>query len=110
MDGTRRFYETIASNVGIGLRRDTPDRLTYGFGDRQGSFTFVPGDQPTVHVHFAFGVDGREAVATFHETATGAGYLSNGGPGERPEYHAGYHGAFVFDPNSHNVEAVFHDR
>ena len=31
-------------------------------------------------------------------------------PGERPEYHAGYYGAFVLDPDGNNIEAVFHDR
>jgi hypothetical protein len=42
--------------------------------------------------------------------AVGAGYRDNGGPGERPQYHPGYFGSFVFDPDGHNVEAVFHDR
>jgi predicted lactoylglutathione lyase len=39
-----------------------------------------------------------------------AGYEDNGPPGERPHYHPGYYGAFVLDPDGHNVEAVFHDR
>ena len=39
-----------------------------------------------------------------------AGYRDNGGPGERPEYHEGYYGAFVLDPDGNNVEVVFHDR
>ena len=39
-----------------------------------------------------------------------AGFRDNGGPGERAEYHAGYFGAFVLDPDGNNVEAVFHDR
>jgi predicted lactoylglutathione lyase len=42
--------------------------------------------------------------------ATSAGYADNGEPGERPQYHPGYYGAFVLDPDGHNVEAVFHDR
>jgi hypothetical protein len=42
--------------------------------------------------------------------ATAAGYTDNGAPGERPHYHPGYHGAFVLDPDGHNVEAVFHER
>ncbi|MGA8435494.1 MAG: VOC family protein, partial [Methyloceanibacter sp.] len=32
----------------------------------------------------------------------------NGVPGLRPEYHANYYGAFVFDPDGNNVEAVCH--
>ncbi len=37
--------------------------------------------------------------AEFHRGAVAAGYRDNGGPGERPEYHAGYVGAFVLDPD-----------
>ncbi|HSC12721.1 MAG TPA: VOC family protein, partial [Rhodanobacteraceae bacterium] len=32
----------------------------------------------------------------------------NGKPGLRPHYHAHYYGAFVFDPDGHNIEAVCH--
>jgi predicted lactoylglutathione lyase len=37
-----------------------------------------------------------------------AGGRDNGGPGFRPEYHEGYYGAYVFDPDGNNVEAVHH--
>ncbi len=49
-------------------------------------------------------------VAEFHRAGIEAGYVSNGEPGERPEYHPGYIGAFLLDPDGHNIEAVFHDR
>ena len=49
-------------------------------------------------------------VAEFHRVALAAGGRDNGAPGERPEYHAGYVGAFVLDPNGGNVEAVNHNR
>ncbi len=51
-----------------------------------------------------------ETVQRFHQVAISGGYRDNGSPGERPEYHTGYYGAFVLDPDGHNVEAVFHDR
>jgi catechol 2,3-dioxygenase-like lactoylglutathione lyase family enzyme len=108
--GTRRFYETVAPVVGLRLRQDEPDHLQFVFVDGRGSFSFVTGDEPTANVHLAFGVADAGTVARFHESATAAGYRDNGPPGERPEYHPGYHGAFVFDPDGHNVEAVFHDR
>ena len=44
------------------------------------------------------------------QAGIGAGYASNGEPGERPEYHPGYYAAFLTDPDGHNIEAVFHDR
>jgi len=101
----KRFYETIAPVVGIRLVREAHFR----FVDETGSFTFVEGE-PTEHVHLAFGVHDRRTVDEFHRVAIGAGYEDNGAPGERPAYHAGYYGAFVLDPDGHNVEAVFHDR
>jgi catechol 2,3-dioxygenase-like lactoylglutathione lyase family enzyme len=101
------FYEMVGPIVGITLRHDSPDRVQ--FSDGRGSFSFVEGD-PTEHVHLAFGVPDYEAVVRFHETALSAGYRDNGPPGERPQYHPGYFGAFVFDADGHNLEAVFHDR
>jgi catechol 2,3-dioxygenase-like lactoylglutathione lyase family enzyme len=104
----KAFYETIASVVGIRIAHDSPDRVRFTDGD--GSFSFVDDGEPTENVHLAFGVGDRAVVDEFHRAATSAGYRDNGAPGERPEYHPGYYGAFVFDPDGHNVEAVFHDR
>ena len=39
----------------------------------------------------------------------GLGFRDEGGPGERPIYHPGYYGAFVLDPDGHNIEAVCHE-
>jgi catechol 2,3-dioxygenase-like lactoylglutathione lyase family enzyme len=108
VEDAKRFYETIAPVVGIKLVHDTSDRVR--FTDGVGSFSFVEGDEPTEHVHLAFGVPDLGAVEEFHHVATSAGYEDNGAPGERTQYHAGYYGAFVLDPDGHNVEAVFHDR
>jgi catechol 2,3-dioxygenase-like lactoylglutathione lyase family enzyme len=36
------------------------------------------------------------------------GGKDNGPPGLRPHYHANYYGAFVLDPDGHNIEAVCH--
>jgi catechol 2,3-dioxygenase-like lactoylglutathione lyase family enzyme len=104
----KRFYEAIGPVVGIGVRHDSPDRVQ--LSDGVGSFSFVAGDEATQHVHLAFGVRDRATVDAFHRAATVAGYTDNGAPGERPIYHPGYYGAFVLDPDGHNVEAVFHDR
>jgi len=104
----KRFYETVAPAVGLEISFDSPERVQ--FSDGRGNFTFVPGESPTENVHLAFGVPDLATVERFHEVAVGAGYRSNGAPGERPQYHPGYYGAFVFDPDGHNVEAVFHDR
>ena len=104
----KRFYETVAPVVGLDVIHDSPERLQ--FSDGRGNFTFVPGARPTENVHLAFGVSDLATVVRFHDVATASGYADNGLPGERPQYHPGYYGSFVFDPDGHNVEAVFHDR
>jgi|SRR5579862_283565 len=104
----RDFYETVGPVVGVKLVRELPERVTFVTGNA--SFTFVRGDEPTENVHFAFGARDRATVDAFHEAAAAAGYRDNGAPGERPHYHPGYYGAYVLDPDGHNIEAVFHER
>ena len=42
--------ERFLAVSGVWLRHDGPDRVTFGFADRIGSFSFVPGDPPTRNV------------------------------------------------------------
>jgi predicted lactoylglutathione lyase len=55
-----------------------------------------------------FGARTPELVDAFHAAALAAGGEDNGAPGLRPQYHPGYYGAFVLDPDGNNVEAVCH--
>lgn len=50
----------------------------------------------------------REAVAAFRDAAVALGAEVLHEPRVWPEYHAGYYGAFVRDPDGNNVEAVHH--
>jgi catechol 2,3-dioxygenase-like lactoylglutathione lyase family enzyme len=59
-------------------------------------------------VHVAIAADDRRAVDAFYRAALAAGSKDNGGPGLRPQYHSSYYGAFMLDPDGHNVEAVCH--
>jgi catechol 2,3-dioxygenase-like lactoylglutathione lyase family enzyme len=102
------FYATIAPVVGLEVRTHSADHVQLA-GDGF-SFSFIKGEPRTERVHIAFPVNDNATVEAFHKTATGAGYHDNGGPGERPEYHPGYYGAFVLDPDGHNIEAVNHNR
>jgi catechol 2,3-dioxygenase-like lactoylglutathione lyase family enzyme len=61
-------------------------------------------------VHVAFRVESRALVDAFHAAALAAGGRDNGPPGLRPHYHESYYGAFVLDPDGHNIEAVCHER
>jgi len=105
---TRLFYETVAPTVGLHVRDGSPTRFHVTSGGR--SFALVREDPVTENVHLAFPAPDLSAVEAFHRGALDAGFRDNGGPGERPEYHSGYYGAFVLDPDGNNVEAVFHDR
>jgi predicted lactoylglutathione lyase len=59
-------------------------------------------------MHVALVASSRAAVDAFYAAALKAGGRDNGAPGLRPHYHANYYGAFVFDPDGNNVEAVCH--
>ena len=64
---------------------------------------------PTDKVHVAFRAKGRGEVRSFYDAAMEAGGKDNGSPGVREHYHRDYYGAFVLDPDGHNVEAVCHE-
>jgi predicted lactoylglutathione lyase len=59
-------------------------------------------------MHVAFVAKTRADVDAFHAAALAAGGTDNGAPGLRPHYHPDYYGAFVIDPDGHNIEAVCH--
>jgi catechol 2,3-dioxygenase-like lactoylglutathione lyase family enzyme len=105
---SKRFYETIAPYADLSLRADTPDLVR--FAAASSSFTLLHGDAATTRFHVAFPASDDSVVLAFHAAATAAGYADNGPPGERPVYHPGYYGAFVLDPDGHNIEMVNHHR
>jgi catechol 2,3-dioxygenase-like lactoylglutathione lyase family enzyme len=108
VQASKRFYETIGPHARIGLRHDTPERA--GFDGGGGSFSVLTDDHVTENLHMAFPAGENQAVDDFHQAALEAGYRDNGEPGERREYHAGYYGAFVLDPDGNNIELVNHNR
>ena len=103
---TERFYAAIAEATGARVR-DRDDRLQVI--TESGTFSLLAG-RPTRNLHLALGVGDEERVKAFHHAGLLAGGRDNGGPGERPEYHPGYYGAYLLDPDGNNVEAVWHNR
>jgi catechol 2,3-dioxygenase-like lactoylglutathione lyase family enzyme len=104
---SKAFYETIAPFTGFGLAVEEPELAR--FRGPGASFTVVAGE-PTSPFHLAFPVADNQTVDDFHRAATAADHRDNGAPGERAVYHPGYYGAFLLDPDGHNVEAVSHNR
>ncbi len=81
----------------------------FGFG-RDGSpeFWFGEGGPAQRPMHIAFRAENRQQVRDFYDAALAAGGKDNGAPGLREEYHPTYYGAFIIDPDGHNIEAVCH--
>ena len=105
----RRFYLTIAPYAGLRVGIDAPGHVQMIGPDF--SFSLVADARPrTENLHLAFPARDDATVRAFHAAALDAGYQDHGGPGERPVYHPGYYGAFVLDPDGHNVELVNHNR
>ena len=108
VEASTAFYSTISHADGLTLRRQSPDSAAFALGESDGSLLIFAG-RPTDSVHIAFsGTD--DDIRRFHADATAAGYRSNGEPGERPRYHAGYYAAYVLDPDGNNIEVVDHHR
>ena len=79
------------------------------FGPAGAEDLSLSGDGPLrPAIHLAFAATDFGQVAGFHRAGLGAGGRDNGAPGPRPRYSEGYHGAFLLDPDGHNVEAVWH--
>jgi catechol 2,3-dioxygenase-like lactoylglutathione lyase family enzyme len=109
LQASRRFYLALAPHAGLQLSHDGPERVQLSRGEY--TFSLIADDRPrTENLHMAFPAGDDAAVRAFHAAMLGAGYADNGQPGERAIYHPGYYGAFVLDPDGHNVELVNHNR
>jgi len=108
LQAIKRFYATVGAFADVQLAAETPDRVSFRSGPS--AFSYVIGDEPTENVHIAFSAKTNEQVDAFHQAAMEGGYTDNGAPGERAVYHPGYYGAFVLDPDGHNIEVVNHNR
>ena len=111
---SRDFYVQALAPLGYQLLADLPAAVTghtdvAGFGEPpKPDFWISRGTPNNPPVHVAFRVGSRAVVDAFHRAALAAGGRDNGAPGLRPHYHPNYYGAFVLDPDGHNIEAVCH--
>ena len=108
MAASRRFYDTVLEPLGYRAILDYD--VAVGYGDRFPEFWIgrTTDEVPNRQGHFAFTAPSREAVDEFHRLAVGLGLESLHEPRLWPEYHEGYYGAFLRDPDGNNVEAVHH--
>ncbi len=112
---SRHFYEKALAPLGYKLMMEVPKEYTdgkavMGFGvPPKPDFWVAEGTPNHPHVHIAFRAENKKQVDEFYKAALAAGGRDNGAPGPRPHYHKDYYGAFVWDPDGHNIEAVCHD-
>jgi catechol 2,3-dioxygenase-like lactoylglutathione lyase family enzyme len=105
---SKEFYAHVLAPLGYQLLSEF-DASVAGFGiDEKPDFWIIQGEVNTPRVHVAFGAETREIVRAFYEAALEVGGRDNGTPGLRTHYHPDYYGAFVLDPDGHNIEAVCH--
>ncbi len=105
---SREFYLQALAPLGIEVVLDGDGWAMLG-RDGTPAFWFGDVDAPTPGpIHVAFAAADRAQVDAFHAAALAAGGEDNGAPGIRAEYHPNYYGAFVLDPDGHNIEAVCH--
>jgi catechol 2,3-dioxygenase-like lactoylglutathione lyase family enzyme len=110
---SKAFYAKTLAPLGYALVKETGqtenDYPAAGFG-ADGKPDFWIGGEGGLDrsMHVAIAAEDRAAVDAFYRAALAAGGKDNGPPGLRAHYHPNYYGAFVLDPDGHNVEAVCH--
>lgn len=113
-DRSRAFFDAALKPLGVSVMMEVTAEQTgghahCGYGaEMKPFFWFGTGGPPTAGVHVAFTAKDRATVDAFYAAAMAAGGRDNGPPGIRAHYHPTYYGAFVLDPDGHNVEAVCH--
>jgi len=113
---SKAFYEKALAPLGVtammefgqacGFGRGKPE---FWIGHGPASFQKPEHLSPITPVHVAFAAQNRAQVDAFYQAAMAAGARDFGPPGIRAHYHPNYYGAFVLDPDGHDVEAVCHD-
>lgn len=112
---SKAWYAAALQPIGYRLMMEVPDELTgrgnaAGFGEPpKPDFWLAEVKAVSCSIHVAFRVNQRSLVDAFYKAAMQAGGKDNGPPGIRAHYHPNYYGAFVLDPDGHNIEVVCHE-
>lgn len=114
---SKEFYDKALAPLGVkcvmelgkaaGFGRDEKPEFWIG----EGPTSFQTPDQIKIvtPTHIAFAARTRDEVDAFYTAGMAAGGRDFGKPGIREMYHPHYYGAFVLDPDGHDVEAVIHN-
>jgi catechol 2,3-dioxygenase-like lactoylglutathione lyase family enzyme len=110
---SKEWYAKALAPIGYKVMMEFPaeqagGQPAAGLGDGKPDLWIAGGGPTQPHTHLAFAVKSRALVDAFYKAALAAGGRDNGPPGIRAHYHPDYYGAFVLDPDGHNVEVVCH--
>ena len=108
-DRAAAFYDAVLVTIGGRRVLEYPGVIGYGtdFPDFWIGTESTHGDVRQ-ECHIAFTAPDRDAVQAFRDAAVAQAMEVLHEPRVWPEYHPGYFGAFVRDPDGNNVEAVHH--
>lgn len=112
----KAFYGAAFAPLGVTLIMEHGVSAGFGRGGKpefwivaqQTSYQTAEQVRNITPVHVCLRAQSRAEVDAFYAAALAAGGRDFGAPGLRPQYHPGYYGAFVLDPDGHNIEAVIH--
>ena len=107
MAKAKAFYGKALAPLGYTMLMEFDDAAGFGVAPKP-DFWIGKAQGAISNAHVAFGAASRKDVDAFYRAAMAAGGRDNGPPGLRPHYHQNYYGAFVLDPDGHNIEAVCH--
>ena len=107
---SKAFYDAVLATLGARRLMEFGDAVGYGIPPKPdfwlGPRTTGAGFRES---HIAFTAPDRATVDAFFDAAADAGAEVLHEPQMWPDYHPGYYGAFVRDPDGNNVEAVCHN-
>lgn len=104
-----RFYDPVVATLGLRRRKERDGAIGYGPDDvLPPIFWILRADdvRAGLGLHVSFRAKNRAEVHAFYDTALAQGGRDAGAPGPRPQYTAGFYGAFVFDLDGYKIEAV----
>lgn len=106
---SKAFYSRALAPLNIKLVSEVQGWAGFGRNGKP-EFWFGTYEKTQHPMHIAFLAESRDQVDQFYVAAIAAGGKDNGKPGIREIYHPDYYGAFVIDPDGHNIEAVCHQK
>lgn len=107
LDKSRCFYVAALAPLGFSKLSCSQNHVSFGIGQMP-YLTIRLVDTVAGTTHLALLAETRSQVDEFYAAGLAAGGRDFGAPGLRPEYHPDYYGAFLLDPDGHNIELVKH--